>query len=243
MIAAHLASIPKEPVQEPVVEAQEDDLWIWAGAGALVLLLVLVFLLLQQQRKGARQLAEMREDWSKWSRQMLSGTTTTASKEKDAGGKRKGAGTEADLKEWRDQVASLTKEREGMELMLSEYRQIKQEYEGLKQQMLDAYKVRFYPGFDKSASETDLLRQLVKTERSLAYYAYDSFLKPVLQLTDANKNHPARMTDADKQQISDYLLSLGLLYAEYLYLRISDLSVGGKMVEGFGGLSKSGSIG
>ena len=242
MIAAHLASLPKEPVQEPVVEPQQDHLWLWAGAGGLVLLLLLVVILLQQQRKGARELADMREDWNKWSRQMLSGTSTTASKEKESGGKKKGAGTEADLKELRDQVTTLIKERDGMELMLDEYRQIKQEYEGLKQQMLDAYKVRFYPGFDKSASEADVLRQLVKTERSLAYYAYDTFLKPVLQLTDANKNHPARMTDADKQQISDYLLSLGLLYAEYLYLRISELSVGGKMVERIGGLSKSGGI-
>lgn len=242
MIAAHLASLPKEPVQEPVAEAQEDTLWPWVGAGSLLLLLFLVFLLFQQQRKGSRQLAEMREEWNKWSRQMLVGATTTAAKEKEPGGKKKTATAEAELKELREQVSNLAKEREGMELMLDEYRQVKQEYEGLKQQLLDVYKVRFYPGFDKTSSEADVLRQLVKTERALAYYAYDSFLKPVLQLTDANKNHPARMTDADKQQIADYLISLGLLYAEYLYLRISELSVGGKMVERIGGLPKSGTI-
>ncbi|MCR6721268.1 MAG: hypothetical protein NVV59_13510 [Chitinophagaceae bacterium] len=142
----------------------------------------------------------------------------------------------------RDEIEKLEREKLGFEMMLSEYRHVKQDYESLKQQMMDVYKVRHYPGFSKEQSETDILKALVTTERSVAQYAYDHFLKPVIQLTDANKNHPAKISDEDRQKIADCLVSMGLLYSEYLYLRISELSVGGKMVERIGNLKKRNGI-
>ncbi|HRO72003.1 MAG TPA: hypothetical protein PK951_16545 [Chitinophagaceae bacterium] len=40
----------------------------------------------------------------------------------------------------------------------------------------------------------------------------------------------------------DLLISLGLLYIEYLYLRINELSVGGRIVERLGSLKNGNSL-
>ena len=45
------------------------------------------------------------------------------------------------------------------------------------------------------------------------------------------------MSAEDKAKLVDLLLSLSLLYIEYLYLRVSELSVGGTIVERLNNLS------
>jgi len=78
----------------------------------------------------------------------------------------------------------------------------------------------------------------METENSVANYAYEKFLKPILEITDANKNNPAKVNDEDREKLLELLVSLSLLYIEYLYLRVNDLAIGGKMVERIQGLSK-----
>ena len=82
------------------------------------------------------------------------------------------------------------------------------------------------------------MQSVLDTENIVANYAYEKFLKPILVITDTNKNSPARLNDTDREKLLDLLVSLSLLYIEYLYLRVNDLSIGGKMVErikGFAG--------
>jgi hypothetical protein len=57
-----------------------------------------------------------------------------------------------------------------------------------------------------------------------------------LAITDSNKNNPAKINAGDSEKLLDLLVSLSLLYIEYLYLRVNDLSIGGKMVERIQGL-------
>jgi hypothetical protein len=86
------------------------------------------------------------------------------------------------------------------------------------------------------------MQGVLDTENIVANYAYEKFLKPILGITDANKNSPARMSTADRERLLDLLVSLSLLYIEYLYLRINDLSIGGQMVERIKGFSNGNGI-
>lgn len=149
---------------------------------------------------------------------------------------------EAKINELKNELLSLGKENESLNRVIREYNGIQHEYDSLKHGMLKAYKVRNYPGYDKSKQEMLAIQGVFNTERSISAYAYEKFLKPVLAITDANKNSPARTSEADKARILDLLVSLSLLYIEYLYLRVNDLSIGGKMVQRIQGFEKGNGI-
>ena len=68
------------------------------------------------------------------------------------------------------------------------------------------------------------------------------FLKPIFSIVDANKNSPARISDTDRLKLLDLLISLSLLYIEYLYLRVNDLAIGGQMVDRIKGISKGAAL-
>jgi len=108
--------------------------------------------------------------------------------------------------------------------------------------MMEVYKIRNYPGFNKEKTETEIVKCLLDTERSVALYAYEHFLKPVMAIADANKNNPAKINPEEREKLLNLLISLSLLYSEYLYLRINDLSVGGKIVERIGSLKNGNNI-
>lgn len=129
------------------------------------------------------------------------------------------------------ELNKLTKENEGLQGVIKEYNGIRHEYETLRYAIQKAYKVKIYPGYEKTQKESDTLRAVVDTEKAMADYAYEKFLKPLLVIADENKNSPARMNEEDRGKIFDLLISLSFLYIEYLYLRIPDLSAGGAMVE------------
>ena len=78
----------------------------------------------------------------------------------------------------------------------------------------------------------------MKTEQSIAYHAFEKFLKPIIAITDANKNSPAKMKREDGEKLVELLVSLALFHIEYLYLRINDLSVGGNIVQRIGSNGK-----
>jgi cell division protein FtsB len=140
------------------------------------------------------------------------------------------------------ELHKLTKENENLDRVIKEYNGIQHEYDSLKHGLHKAYKIRNYPGYDKTKHETNAMQTVLDTENIVATYAYEKFLKPILSLTDTNKNNPAMLTENDRKKLLDHLLSLSLLYIEYLYLRINDLSIGGKMVERIKGFSSGNGI-
>jgi len=135
------------------------------------------------------------------------------------------------------ELHKLTKENEGLNRVLKEYNGIQHEYDSLKHGISKAYKVKNYPGYDKTKADNSIMQGVLDTEASVATYAYEKFLKPILVITDTNKNNPAKISEEDRQKLVDLLVSLSLLYVEYLYLRVNDLSIGGKMVERIQGFS------
>jgi len=155
---------------------------------------------------------------------------------------KKGKGTpqslESKISDLNAELNKLSKENEGLNRVIKEYNGIQHEYDSLKHGILKAYKVKNYPGYDKTKDETIAMQGVLQTESSVAAYAYEKFLKPILAITDANKNSPAKLSTPDQEKLLDLLVSLSLLYIEYLYLRVNDLSIGGKMVERIQGLGK-----
>lgn len=136
------------------------------------------------------------------------------------------------------ELLKVSKENEGLNRVVKEYNGIQHEYDSLKHGMFKAYKIKNYPGYDKSKAEAAAMQSVLGIENAVAVYSYEKFLKPILAIADANKNSPAKTTEADREKILDLLVSLSLLYIEYLYLRVNDLSIGGKMVERILAVSK-----
>jgi cell division protein FtsB len=145
---------------------------------------------------------------------------------------------EEKIRELNAEMLKLSKENEGMNRVIREYNGIQHDYESLKHILGKAYKVRNYPGYDRNRKEAAALQGVLDTEAYVAQYAYEKFLKQILAITDAQKNNPAKIREEDSQRLLDLLVSLSFLYIEYLYLRVKELSVGGKMVERIHGFSR-----
>ena len=145
---------------------------------------------------------------------------------------------ETKIGELNAELLKLSKENEGLNRVVREYNGIQHEYDSLKHGLQKLYKVKNYPGYDKAKDEVLAMQGVFTTESSVANYAFEKFLKPVLAIADENKNNPAKMSETDQVKLLDLLVSLSLLYIEYLYLRVSDLSIGGTMVERIQGLAK-----
>lgn len=133
------------------------------------------------------------------------------------------------------------KDNQALEAELEKANHVRMEFESVKQQLMEVYKIRNYPGFNKEKTETEIVKSMLETERSVALYAYEHFLRPIMDIADSNKNSPARIDTVEREKMLELLISLALLYSEYLYLRIGDLSVGGKIVERLGSL-KNGNL-
>lgn len=221
------------PVQLPV-EVQKPELvkrdsvspLILAGILVVLLISVLLMLMLFRQRREIGRLSDV----------LKTNQPAVASEVKN--GKLRAikktalpASAEAQLAELNAEINRLEKENTSLNGVIKEYNGIKHDYDTLKQGILQAYKVKNYPGYEKARQETSSMKTVLDTEKAVADHAYVNFLKPVLALADANKNNPSKMSDDDKKKMLDLLISLSLFYIEYLYLRVGELSVGGTIVE------------
>ena len=233
-------TIPQEPVQKTESRLSEYLLWM-----AIVLLLgitVLLHILFRQQKRFNQTVYSLNRHIQHLE---LTGFSTNTN-EIGAGSKLKGKtslpGLEKKIQSLSVQLEKATKDNQELEQLVKEYTSSKQDFEMVKQQMMEVYKIRNYPGFTKEKSETEIVKSLLDTERAVALYAYEHFLKPVLAIADANKNNPGKINPEERGQMLNLLISLSLLYCEYLYLRINDLSVGGKIVERIGSLQNGNNI-
>lgn len=239
LIKIYNAQQALDPKQEPVTTANNfSDKYVLAGLIFIIALLgFVIWLFYQQRQKINRTVAELNERLKTAS---SDNGHYAGSKEKK--GKSAAQTLEGKIGELNAELHKLSKENESLNRVIKEYNGIQHEYDSLKHGILKAYKVRNYPGYDKTKNETSAMQAVLDTENAVANYAYEKFLKPILVITDANKNSPAKLSDADREKLLDLLVSLSLLYIEYLYLRVNELSVGGKMVERIKSLSGSNGI-
>ena len=228
---------PQQVIKEPVKEiADNTNQYIMAGLFAIISLLVFViYIFYRHQHKINRTIAGLNE---KVKQTESNGSNTLHVVAKEKKGKNTTQSLENKINDLNAELSKLSKENEGLNRVIKEYNGIQHEYDSLKHGILKAYKVKNYPGYDRNKDETLAMHGVLQTENSVAAYAYEKFLKPILAITDANKNSPAKINAAEQEKLLDLLVSLSLLYIEYLYLRVNDLSIGGKMVERIQGLSK-----
>lgn len=213
---ASIQTVPQQAIQP--VEIQWPLYASISGAIALLLIALLLYLLFRNQQKFNRTVYMLHKQ-IKHLEALVSSVDNAGNQVTVASMKGKATGGAQEKK-----VQYLTTQ-------LEQVRKEVQEYELLKQQMMQIYKIRNYPGFTKEKTEAEILKEMLETERSVVLYAYEHFLKPVIAIADANKNNPAKISAGERERMLDLLISLSLLYSEYLYLRVGDLSIGGKMVE------------
>ena len=215
--------IPKEEKPQPAVIPVN---LLLAGAGVIILLLLVQLLLSYRQNK--------------WLRELISSGANSKLALQESGPEKTGkkANTPEEKGEnLQTMISRLTKENEGLQAIITEHNGISKEYDQLTKLLQQSYKIKQYPGNDGSVKSSAALQTVMATEKAIAVQAYEKFLKPLLQLADTHKNQPAKMPPADKEKLMDLLLSLSLLYIEYLYLRVSELAVGGTIVERLKALS------
>jgi len=218
----------KEPVKETNNSANQ---YILAGLLAIITLFgFVIYMFYRHQQKINKTIAGLKE------REKPDNDLPVISKERK--GKPVPQTLEAKISDLNAELHKLSKENEGLNRVIKEYNGIQHEYDSLKHGILKAYKVKNYPGYDKSKDEAWAMQGVLETENAVAIYAYEKFLKPILVITDANKNSPAKLSVTDREKLLDLLVSMSLLYIEYLYLRVNDLSVGGKIVERIKGIAK-----
>jgi len=223
--------------QDPVVRTENHipEYLLWTIIGLLTGVALLIFLLYRHQQKFNETIFLLNRQVQNLELATYSLNNSDMSIIKSKG-KPSVPVLEKKIQSLTTQLEKSLKDKEELQRLLEEYTNSKLDFESVKQQMMEVYKIRNYPGFSKEKSETDIVKSLLDTERSVAIYAYEHFLKPVLALADAHKNNPSRINPEEREEMLNLLISLSLLYSEYLYLRIGDLSVGGKIVERLGSL-------
>ena len=231
--ASQVQQVQKEPVKETT---NNSDLYIMEGLFIIIVLLgFIIYIFYRHQHKISRTIARLNE---KVKQPGSNSDNSLQSVTKERKGKAVPQSLENKIYDLNAELHKLSKENEGLNRVIKEYNGVQHEYDTLKHGILKTYKVKNYPGYDKTKDETFAMQGVFRTENLVANYAYEKFMKPILAITDVNKNSPAKLSDADREKLLDLLVSLSLLYIEYLYLRVNDLSIGGKMVERLQGLSK-----
>lgn len=242
--AYNVVQLQKQPANLPIKEESTSfNQYILVGFFTIIsLLLIVIYLSSRYQKKIGYIITGLKQKLNE--QQSISSNTDhqTEIKTKNTKQKISYQSLENRIASLTEELQKLSKERDGLGQLIKEYNGIEQEYNSLKQGVLNAYKVKNYPGNDKSKHERIAIQSVLDTESALAGYAYERFLKPILLIADANKNSPAKITDTDSEKLLDLLVSLSFFYIEYLYLRIHDLSIGGKMVDRINGFSKGNGI-
>jgi hypothetical protein len=236
MIRQYNTSQVQQVVKEPVKEAANDpDLYLMAGLFVIIVLLgFIIYMVYRHQSNINRTIAGLNEKAKQQGTNANHGFLLVTKEKKN---KTTSQSLENKIYDLNIELHKLSKENEGLNRLIKEYNGIQHEYDSLKHGILKNYKVKNYPGYDKTKDETMAIQGVFQTENLVANYAYEKFMKPILAITDANKNSPAKISVADREKLLDLLVSLSLLYIEYLYLRVNDLSIGGKMVERIKGFS------
>ena len=237
LVRLYHVSESKTGLQEPVIRTENNmpEYLLWTIIGLLAGVALLIYLLYRHQQKFNETIFLLNRQVQNLELATYSINNNDMSILKSKG-KPSVPVLEKKIQSLTTQLEKSLRDKEELQRLLEEYTNSKLDFESVKQQMMEVYKVRNYPGFSKEKSETDIVKNLLDTERSVAIYAYEHFLKPMLDIADAHKNNPAKINPEEREEMLNLLISLSLLYSEYLYLRITDLSVGGKIVERLGSL-------
>src|SRR5688572_21097298 len=152
LISLYNASQPKTIPQEPVVTSENQlpiNLLIIA-IGALLAIAFLLYILFRNQKKFQRTVSILNKQI-----QHLELAAYSSGNIADANGSNKMKKSsipslEKKIQSLTTQLEKATKDNEELETLVSESTNIRHDFESVKQQMMEVYKIRNYPGFDRS---------------------------------------------------------------------------------------------
>lgn len=229
LIKLHEASIVKQPVQEPVLqEKNESYTWLLVIAIATLAAAAFLVILVFQQRK---RFANISERMTRQLRQLEFRADAPSNGKANDLEKKLISDMQTKTRDLNTKLEKLKGENESLNAVLKEYNRTQTEYETLIKTISKTFKVKKYPGASEDKSDMESLVNLFETEHSFTNHVYDQFLKPIIAIVDSNKNNPSRISNEQQDKLLELLISLSLLYIEYLYLRVNELSVGGNMVQ------------
>jgi hypothetical protein len=230
LIKLHEASIVKPPVQEPVKEEKNNNsnTWLLVIVGVTLIAAGLLVGLFFQQRK---RFAGISDNLIRQLRQLEFHANLSANGMTNENDKKLISDMQTKTRDLNARLEKLKTENENLNAVLKEYSRTQTEYEALIKAISKTFKVKKYPGASDDKSDIETLVGLFETERSFTTHVYEQFIKPITAIVDANKNNPSGMSKEQQDKLLELLISLSLLYIEYLYLRVNELSLGGNMVQ------------
>lgn len=229
LIRLHEAGIVKQPAQEPIVPKKNDSFtWLLVITIATLLVAGLLVALFFQQRK---RFGNVSDGLIRQMRQLEFSSGLSANGNASDHEKKLLSDMQTKTRDLNTRLEKLKKENESLNAVLKEYYRTQTEFESLVETISKTFKVKKYPGASEEKSDIEALVNLFETEQSFTNHVYDQFLKPITTIVDANKNNPTRISSEQQDKLLELLISLSLLYIEYLYLRVNELSVGGNMVQ------------
>ena len=229
LIKLHVINLIKTQQQEPVKEEKNNNI-IWLPillTITFLMAILLTWLFFQQKKKFETISSELN-----WQIQFLKlHSNSSINDEEESKDKKVFIEMQTKSRDLNTKLEKLKAENESLHAVLKEYNRTQSEYESLIKTVFKTYKVKKYPGVIEGKTEVEAMLDLFETERSFTSHVYESYLKPVIAIADANKNNPSHISREQQDKMLELLISLSLLYIEYLYLRVNDLSVGGNIVQ------------
>jgi LAS superfamily LD-carboxypeptidase LdcB len=229
LIKLHEAGIVKEPVQQPIIEDKTDlNTWLLVIVAVTLAAAGLLVGLFFQQRK---RFANISDNLIRQLRQMEYHASLSPNGMTNENDKKIISDMQTKTRDLNARLEKLKTENENLKVVLKEYGRTQAEYEALIKTISKTFKVKKYPGASEGKSDIETLVSLFETERSFTTHVYEQFVRPITAIVDANKNNPSGMSKEQQDKLLELLISLSLLYIEYLYLRVNELSLGGNMVQ------------
>lgn len=229
LIKLHEAGMVKPIIREPVKEEKSNsNNWLLLVAAVTIIAAGLLVGLFFQQRK---QFAQISENLIRQLLQLEFHNNVSANGNSNENAQKQISDMQTKTRDLNSRLEKLKTENESLNTALKEFGRAQAEYETLAKAISKTFKVKKYPGVSERKSDIETLINLFETEQSFTAHVYEQFIKPVTSIVDANKNNPAGMNKEQQEKLLELLISLSLLYIEYLYLRVNELSVGGNMVQ------------
>jgi hypothetical protein len=240
---------PQEASTNTVTPTHDDDTAMWTLVAALNAVLLLILYGIYRSNKNAQHITRLLErqhhQVDKLVQQAPSGSLKEPAKAdtgKAGAQKQKMATLEAKILEQTKAIEQLTAENNQLLEDVKEMDGFKTMYQELVEGITKTFKVKNYPAHGELKSEHERLLLWLETEKAFTINVYEKYVKPIHAILEANKRDPAHTPDDEKNRLTELLVSVSLLYMEYLYLRVAELSIGGKIVDRINLIKKAAAI-
>lgn len=239
----------QEASADNITPVQDNPADLWPLLAAVSAVLLLIMYAIYRSNQHAHHLTRLLERQHHQVDKLMQQGATSSLKEpvkpdtaKSSTQKQKLASLESKILEQTKAIEQLTADNEQLLEDVKDMAGFKTMYQEVVEGITKTFKVKNYPANGELKSEHERLLQWLETERAFTKNVYEKYVKPVHVILDANKKDPAHTPDDEKSRLTELLVSVSLLYMEYLYLRVAELSIGGKIADRINLVKKAAAI-